>query len=64
MQTIAAGKFKIHCLSLLRDVFQKHDTLIITKHGKPIAQVSPILTSRTEQKNLLKDSISFEKDIV
>jgi prevent-host-death family protein len=46
--TIAAGEFKAKCLKLLDKVAEDRETLVITKHGKPVAQLSPI----PEQKSL------------
>ncbi|MGA3263498.1 MAG: type II toxin-antitoxin system prevent-host-death family antitoxin [Terracidiphilus sp.] len=40
--TIAAGEFKSKCLKLLDEVADKRETLVITKHGKPVAQVVPM----------------------
>lgn len=39
--TIAAGEFKAKCLKLLDEVAEKHQPLLITKHGKPVAQLIP-----------------------
>ena len=41
MNTVAVGKFKQTCLRLLEDVRQTGKPLLITKRGKPIAQVTP-----------------------
>jgi len=40
--TIAAGEFKAKCLKLLDEVAEKRQPLLITKHGKPVAQVIPV----------------------
>ncbi len=40
--TIPAGEFKAKCLKLLDQVAQKHETLIITKRGKPVVEVRPV----------------------
>ena len=40
--TIAAGEFKAKCLKLLDEVAEKREPLIITKHGKPVAQLVPV----------------------
>lgn len=40
--TIPAGEFKAKCLKLLDEVAEKRETLVITKHGKPVAQVVPM----------------------
>ena len=39
---IAAGKFKTHCLSIMEDVQARHETVIITKRGKPVAKLVPV----------------------
>ena len=38
-----AGKFKAMCLKLMDEVQKKHTEIIITKHGKPVAKLVPIL---------------------
>lgn len=40
-RTIAAGEFKAHCLRLLDEVRDKRMRLIITKRGKPVAEIGP-----------------------
>jgi prevent-host-death family protein len=40
--TIAAGEFKAKCLKLLDEVAATRETLVITKHGKPVAEIRPI----------------------
>ena len=40
--TIPAGEFKAKCLKLLDKVAEDRQPLIITKHGKPVAQLVPI----------------------
>jgi prevent-host-death family protein len=38
---IKASEFKAKCLALLDEVERTGDTLVITKKGKPVAQVVP-----------------------
>ena len=64
MQTIQSGKFKTHCLSLLDEVSKKKNTIIVTKYGKPVAQLIPFSNSNEVIENPLKGSIVFEEDIV
>jgi prevent-host-death family protein len=40
-RTIGAGEFKAKCLKLIDEVNQTGDTLVITKHGKPVAELRP-----------------------
>ena len=42
MKTMAAGSFKTHCLAVIDEVNKKHETVVITKHGKPMAKLVPI----------------------
>jgi prevent-host-death family protein len=42
MRRIAAGQFKQHCLRLLDEVGASGEPLVITKRGRPIAQLVPV----------------------
>ncbi len=64
MKTIPAGQFKAKCLALLDEVARTHELLVVTKHGKPVACLTPYLTSENEQTNPLKGSVVFETDII
>ncbi len=39
MHTIQASKFKAQCLALMDEVAQTGETILITKNGKPIAEL-------------------------
>lgn len=41
-RTIPAGKFKATCLALLDEVDRTGRRLVVTKHGRPVAQIVPI----------------------
>jgi len=43
MQTIAAGMFKAKCLAIMDEVQAKREPVTITKNGKPVAQLVPIV---------------------
>lgn len=40
--TIPAGEFKARCLQLMDEVKDKHMSITITKHGKPVAMLVPL----------------------
>lgn len=40
---MAAGKFKAECLAVLDRVAEAHEVYVVTKHGRPVAQVSPLV---------------------
>lgn len=40
--TVQASTFKARCLALLDQVAATHQTIVVTKHGRPIAKVVPL----------------------
>ena len=61
--TIPAGEFKAKCLKLIDKVAQDRQPLTITKHGKPVAQVTPT----PAQENIvgsMKGSVLWMGDII
>ena len=61
---IAAGEFKAKCLKLLDEVAQTRKPLIVTKFGKPVAQIVPIPPTRVELFGALRGSVLWEGDII
>jgi prevent-host-death family protein len=53
MKKMAAGAFKANCLRVMDEVQAKHETVVITKHGKPVAKLVPISTGLDEIYNFL-----------
>jgi len=43
LREITATQFKARCLRLLDEVAESGETLVITKHGRPVARVEPPL---------------------
>jgi prevent-host-death family protein len=59
-RVVAAGRFKAECLALLDRVEQTGEPVVVTKRGRPVAEVVPIrATSRP-----LKGSVTVRGDIV
>lgn len=42
MKTMPAGEFKTNCLSVMDEVEARRETVVITKHGHPVAKLVPI----------------------
>ena len=59
MKTIPAGAFKTNCLAIMDEVKAKRETVVITKHGEPVAKLVPIPgiqpTASLEQQHLSRD---------
>jgi prevent-host-death family protein len=62
MESVTVSRFKATCLSILNDVQKQKKRVIITKRGKPIAEVVPYL--KTDRKVSLKNTVTFMGDIV
>jgi prevent-host-death family protein len=41
-KTMPAGEFKVRCLAIMDEVASKHEAVIITKRGKPVAKLVPV----------------------
>ncbi len=44
MKTVPAGTFKTHCLTIMDEVRAKRESVVITKHGEPVAKLVPLDT--------------------
>ena len=64
MKTIAAGKFKAQCLALLDEVAREHETIVVTKRGKPVAKITAVTDGQADLRERLKGRILREEDIV
>jgi prevent-host-death family protein len=64
MRKIAAGSFKMHCLAIMDEVQAKRETVLITKHGKPVVKVVPAGESSDEIYNFLAGKGAITGDVV
>ena len=63
MKTMAAGQFKVHCLKVMDEVQSKRQAVLITKRGKPVAQVTPI-PAKANIVGSMKGSVLWMGDII
>jgi prevent-host-death family protein len=64
MKKIAAGSFKVHCLSIMDEVQAKRETVLITKHGKPVAKLIPADRNTDDIYDFLAGKGSIRGDVV
>jgi prevent-host-death family protein len=68
MRTIPAGEFKAKCLALMDEVCASGETILITKRGKPVAQLSSATKATdTKQESIfgfMRDMATIAGDIV
>ena len=65
METMGISQFKAHALKILDQVAKSQEGIIITRRGKPLAQIIPYRSSDMNPKpGKLANYLVFEKDIV
>jgi prevent-host-death family protein len=63
-KAVKASEFKAKCLALLDEVAASGNRLVITKNGKPVADVVPHRTPKRSPFGLWKDSVKITGDIM
>ena len=64
MKKMAAGAFKAKCLAVMDEVQAKHETVVITKHGKPVAKLVPVDGETDDIYNFLAGKGKIIGDVV
>jgi prevent-host-death family protein len=66
MKKVAISEFKAKCLALLEEVEKTKKPLLVTKFGKPIAEVGPPSVNQKNRSWLgsMTGEINFLEDIV
>lgn len=61
---MAAGAFKANCLAIMDEVRTKRETVVITKHGKPVAQLVPVSGDTDDIYNFLAGKGEIRGDVL
>ena len=64
VKTIPAGAFKTNCLAIMDEVKAKRETIVITKHGKPVAKLVPVNADTDEIFGFFRGRGSVTGDVV
>jgi prevent-host-death family protein len=64
MKKMAAGSFKAHCLAVMDEVQATRETVVITKHGKPVAKLVPVNEDTDEIYDFLRGKGAITGDVV
>ena len=64
MKNIPAGVFKTNCLALMDEVKTKRETLVITKHGQPVAKLVPVDVAEDDIFGFYKGKGTIVGDVV
>jgi prevent-host-death family protein len=52
-KVVPAGEFKQGCLALLDEVEDRHAEIVITKRGRPVARLVPMLSDAEREAEIL-----------
>lgn len=66
MAKMAAGAFKAHCLAVMDmdEVQAKRETVVITKHGTPVAKLVPADKNTDDIYNFMAGKGSITGDVI
>lgn len=60
---IPAAVFKAQCLKLMEQVEKTRKPVVITKHGRPVAQLAPVPPAASILFGYMKDTLKIRGDI-
>ena len=63
MKTVKASEFKAKCLRLMDEVEETGEPVVITKNGRPVAQLGPVVSRRKTLAGLHKGQVRIVGDI-
>jgi prevent-host-death family protein len=61
---IKASEFKAKCLALMDEVARTGSPVVITKHGKPVAELVPHRPRRKNARGISKGTLFITGDII
>jgi prevent-host-death family protein len=61
---ISAAQFKAQCLKLMDLVEKTRESIVITKHGRPVAQLAPVSADTDSLFGYMKDTMKVEGDVL
>ena len=64
MKRMAAGTFKAQCLAVMDQVLETGEPVLITKHGKPVAQLVPAQNNADDIFGYMAGKVKVVGDIV
>lgn len=62
--SIPAAVFKAECLKLMDEVARTGQPIVITKHGRPVAQLVPVPAEPESLFGYMSDTVTIKGDVV
>ena len=63
-RTMSAAEFKAKCLQAMEQVAATGEPIVVTKRGKPIAQLAPVSRKPKTLRGFLKGRVKTRKGII
>jgi len=64
VKRMAAGNFKAQCLAVMDQVLETGESVLITKHGKPVAKLVPAQNNADDIFGYMAGKVKVVGDIV
>ena len=61
---VSASDFKARCLELMDTVHDRHDPIVITKHGVPVARLVPFEEKRPSFVGSMRGTVLWYGDLI
>jgi prevent-host-death family protein len=61
---VPAAQFKAECLKLMDEVEKTRQPIVITKHGRPVAQLAPVPTDTGSLFGYMKATMRIRGDVL
>jgi prevent-host-death family protein len=61
---VPAAVFKAECLKLMDEVARTGQPVVITKHGKPVAQLVPIPAQSSTLFGYMRNTVKIKGDVI
>jgi len=63
-RTMSAAEFKAKCLQAMDEVAESGESIVVTKRGKPVAQLVPVAKKPKTLRGFLKGMVKVRGDLV
>ncbi len=63
-RTMSAAEFKARCLRVMDEVAETGEPVVVTKRGRPVAQLVPIARKPKTLRGFLKGKVKARGDLV
>ena len=64
MKEVKASEFRARCLQIMDEVVETREPVVITKHGKPMCQLTPYRSKPRTLFAVSQDTIVIRGDII